>query len=286
MTTQLRRQIKVSDSGDVTVVSFLVQKILNEEYIKGLGEELLALVEREDRRKVVLDFSNVEYLSSAALGKCISLQFLLWRVGGGLALCRIDPQIAEVFEIQKLDKFFRIFDTPEEALASLQGPLSDQFLIACPAHACPGHARATTALALKEVRLRCPECKANFSLRLPDAPPGGEPAATVSNIRLETYARQDETGKAEYMELRAGIPFTLQIVGRLDLFTSAVFEKLWRSVPSPRRLIIDCSEAWDISERGAEVLARLVTRDGEGRVVVVMKEDKLPNITPLGFSGQ
>src|SRR5262249_50832889 len=51
---------------------------------------------------------------------------------------------------------------------------------------------------------------------------------------------------------------------------------LWRSVPSPRRLIIDCSEASDISERGAEVLTRLVTADGEGRVVVVMKEDKLP----------
>ena len=98
----------------------------------------------------------------------------------------------------------------------------------------------------------------------------------VFTVRLQTYNRQPGEVKNEYMELHRGAPFTLRIIGRLDLFTSAVFEKLWRSVPSPRRLIIDCSEAWDISERGAEVLTRLVTADGEGRVVLVMQKGKLP----------
>lgn len=54
------------------------------------------------RKKIVLNFGNVEYLSSAALGILITLNKKLIASGGKLLLCNIDPQIYEIFGITKL----------------------------------------------------------------------------------------------------------------------------------------------------------------------------------------
>ena len=47
------------------------RKILDEANIQELGHELYQLVEQDNRSKIILNFSNVEFLSSAALGKLI-----------------------------------------------------------------------------------------------------------------------------------------------------------------------------------------------------------------------
>jgi anti-anti-sigma factor len=275
MANQPRRYLEVVEIGDVTVISFLDQNSKEEDFWT-IGKELSELVERDNRRKIVLDYSNVKYITSLMSSKIVALRRLVHSRGGQLALCEMDPSIYQHYEISGLDKLFRIYKTLEEAIDMLGSSPSDQFRITCPVQGCHGRSCVTKAMAGKPAWLRCPECEARISLRLPDIPLGGESMAEVFTVHLQTYTRDREEGKDEYMELQRGAPITLQIVGRLDLFTSAVFEKLWRSVPSPRRLIIDCSEAWDISERGAEVLARLITADREGRAVVVMKEDELP----------
>src|SRR5271157_5127694 len=102
-----RRRLEVEEIGDVTVVNFVDRKILDEQNIQIIGEQLFGLVE-EGKRKLLLNFGNVEYLSSAALGKLITLNKKVQGVKGRLILCNIDPQIYEVFEITKLDKFFKI----------------------------------------------------------------------------------------------------------------------------------------------------------------------------------
>ena len=65
------RRIKVSESGQVSVVTFDDSKIIDEAEIQEMGQELYDLVERDGRKKIVLNFANVEFLSSAALGKLI-----------------------------------------------------------------------------------------------------------------------------------------------------------------------------------------------------------------------
>src|ERR1043165_8875885 len=107
MSTQpRRRRLEVEHIGDVTVVSFVDRKILDEQNIQIIGEQLFKLVEEQGKRKILLNFSNVEYLSSAALGKLITLNKKAQAAGGRLILCNIDPQIYEVFEITKLNKLF------------------------------------------------------------------------------------------------------------------------------------------------------------------------------------
>ncbi len=117
MTSQpRRRRLEVEDIGDVTVVNFTDRKILDEQNIQVIGEQLFSLVDEAGRRKVLLNFGNVEYLSSAALGKLITLNKKLQAAGGRLILCNIDPQIYEVFEITKLNKLFNIHKEEQAAL--------------------------------------------------------------------------------------------------------------------------------------------------------------------------
>jgi anti-sigma B factor antagonist len=280
MSEQPDRRIDVKAVGDVGVVSFLDHKILDEQSIQALGVQLFALVEHENRRKLVLDFANVEYFSSLALFMIIRLQKLVSQAGGRMVCCHIDEQIIEVFEITKLHRFFQICPTLEEGIRCQEGPLTDQILIACPLPGCPGRARTSTALAGKELQLDCPECKARFSLSLPAALPWGETEVRVSDIYVETYPRQKADDPAEYMELRAGPTPTLKVVGRLDLFASAVLERLWRAAPPPRHLVLDFTHSGECTERGVDVLGSLLAGDDGGKAVVLAAGD-----SPLASCG-
>jgi anti-sigma B factor antagonist len=113
------RRIQVSESGDVSVVTFADSKIIDESEIQELGQELYSLVERDGRKKIVLNFSNVEFLSSAALGKLIGFDKRVKQNSAELVLTNIRPEIYEVFAITKLTRLFEIKDDEADALASL-----------------------------------------------------------------------------------------------------------------------------------------------------------------------
>ena len=61
------RQISVTETDGVAVVRFNDQRILDAGSIQQLGEDLFQLVEAEGRDKLLLNFADVEFLSSAAL---------------------------------------------------------------------------------------------------------------------------------------------------------------------------------------------------------------------------
>jgi anti-sigma B factor antagonist len=112
------RRLEVSEVGDVTVVRFVDRKILDEASIQELGQELFRLVEQDARKRLLLNFSSVEFLSSAALGKLITLDKKVKANAGKLKLSNIRPEIYEVFAITKLNKLFDIKDDEADALAS------------------------------------------------------------------------------------------------------------------------------------------------------------------------
>lgn len=112
------RRIDVSEVGEVSVVKFVDRKILDESNIQELGKELFRLVEEEDRKSLLLNFSSVDFLSSAALGKLITLDKKVKSHGGKLKLSNIRPEIYEVFAITRLNKLFDIRDDEADALAA------------------------------------------------------------------------------------------------------------------------------------------------------------------------
>ncbi len=110
------RRLEVSEVGDITVVRFVDRRILDASNIEELGGELFGLIERENRRKLLLNFEDVEFLSSAALNKVIILERKLNAGGGMLRLCNLRPEIQEVFMITKLDQLFEIRTGEREGL--------------------------------------------------------------------------------------------------------------------------------------------------------------------------
>ena len=101
---------------DVTIVNFNQTAILDTVQIQQLGEELYELVDAQARRKVVLDFSNVKFLSSSALGVLITMQKKAKEIKGRLLLCGLKPDLRKVFKITSLEKLFEFFETEEQAL--------------------------------------------------------------------------------------------------------------------------------------------------------------------------
>ncbi len=111
-----RRRLEQEEVGDVTVVTFVDKKILDEQNIQIIGDQLFDLVDNQGRKKILLNFGNVEFLSSAALGKLITMNKKVQAAGGKLIMCKIAREIMEVFEITKLDKLFKIYKDEQSAL--------------------------------------------------------------------------------------------------------------------------------------------------------------------------
>jgi len=108
----------VTDLKDVKVIDFVDSKILDEANIAEIGLNLTDLATAKERPKLLLDFANVDHLSSAALWMLINVNNKVKHQNGQLRLANIKPQILEVFEITKLNKLFKILPTRAEALAS------------------------------------------------------------------------------------------------------------------------------------------------------------------------
>ena len=109
-------RIKISEVGDVTVVHFQDRKIIDDGSIHEMGEELFALVEQDGRKKILLNFSDVEFLSSGALNKLILLEQRMKAQGGKLKLCCLRPEIQEIFVITRLNNLFDIRDDQADAV--------------------------------------------------------------------------------------------------------------------------------------------------------------------------
>lgn len=113
-----RSHITLRSTGRATVVEFADRKILDELVISEISEELSGLIERNDGIRLLLNFRNVEHMTSAALGMLITLRQKVQEGRGTLKLAGIIPQIYEVFKITRLNHVFEIHDDEAGALAA------------------------------------------------------------------------------------------------------------------------------------------------------------------------
>jgi len=116
MSQASRRHLRLENIDGITVVSFVDTKIVAAENIQEVGEQLYSLVEDEGHKQLLLNFGNVQYLSSEALAKLINLKKKVGAVKGKLKLCCIHPDLLEVFRITRLDQVFEIYTEEQAAL--------------------------------------------------------------------------------------------------------------------------------------------------------------------------
>lgn len=114
--TEKSPHLTVIEQDSVNMVRFSDRKILEELSIREIEDELFALVSSTPAIKLLLNFSNVEHLSSAALGMLINLRDEVKGTKGSLKLSNINPQIYEVFKITRLNKLFDIHEKSADAI--------------------------------------------------------------------------------------------------------------------------------------------------------------------------
>ncbi|MFH0980053.1 MAG: STAS domain-containing protein [Planctomycetota bacterium] len=110
--------LTVTEQAGISIVKFSDRKILEELSIREIEDELSRLVNSKPTVNLLLNFQNVEHLSSAALGMLIKLNQQVSQKSGRLKLCDIRPQIYQVFKITRLNKLFDIHGSAGEALSA------------------------------------------------------------------------------------------------------------------------------------------------------------------------
>ena len=115
----VKPNISVEYTEKATIIGFTDRKILEERDIRSLQTSVMSVVEQAEGINVILDFGNVEYLSSAVLGLLIRVSKRVVERRGTLRLCNIGPRIYEVFRITQLTKVFDIYKDIQSAVASL-----------------------------------------------------------------------------------------------------------------------------------------------------------------------
>jgi anti-anti-sigma factor len=113
--------VHIRNEGDITIVNFEDPRLLEAYKIEQIGTELYPLVDKLDRKKLVLDFSKVQFFASAAIGLLINLQKKSAAIDGTLVICGLRNELKKVFELLKLTKVFTFCESVEAALESL-GP--------------------------------------------------------------------------------------------------------------------------------------------------------------------
>lgn len=111
----------VIQGDNVAVVTLLDASILDDSNIAELGQQLLNLVHKRYMIRMVLDFSQVKYLSSAVLRELVKVHKAIQAENGLLKICNLRPQLREVFKITQLDKVIEIKGDLAGALSSFKG---------------------------------------------------------------------------------------------------------------------------------------------------------------------
>jgi len=83
-------------------------RLTDESKLEQLGTELIKQLNETTEERVILDFHNVQFMSSSMLGKLVQVQKKCKEFKVQLKLAAISPDIRQVFKITKLDKLFEI----------------------------------------------------------------------------------------------------------------------------------------------------------------------------------
>jgi anti-anti-sigma factor len=94
---------------EVIVVQFTGRTVLLDEVsLHDLHDSLLALAEEPSEWDLLLDFGNVECLTSTALGTLVSLHKRLLAKRRRMTVDNVSPQVHEIFAVTRLDEYLNL----------------------------------------------------------------------------------------------------------------------------------------------------------------------------------
>jgi len=117
---QVRILSSYTNGEDVAVATSLRGTYADRDAITAMFKELCDRVQGGAFRNLVLNGSQLEYVSSATLGKLMTLSRLVSQAKGRLKLCCLEPQFHDILRTTRLNEVFEIFESEEAALTSFK----------------------------------------------------------------------------------------------------------------------------------------------------------------------
>jgi anti-anti-sigma factor len=110
-------EIRITSQGNALVVGVRgrLDSVTAAEFDRTISEGVST-----EQRRVVLDFSELDYMSSAGMRSLLVLQKRLTKQGGGLVVASLKGLVNEVFVVSGFDSVLPVFENLESALASLR----------------------------------------------------------------------------------------------------------------------------------------------------------------------
>ncbi len=100
-----------------TVIEFKNPSMMDPAELERIAQDLYHLIEAEDRRKIILDFEKVQYMSSQALGIVMAMRKKMAALKNSkLILCSVCPPLQQLLKITGLEKLLTIKPTQREAV--------------------------------------------------------------------------------------------------------------------------------------------------------------------------
>ncbi len=117
MTTHNTNAFTIQQVEKYTVVEFRNPSLMDPVELETIGQSLYRLVDEEDRRKIILDFEKVQFLSSQAIGIVLTMNKKLTALKNSkLILCGVGAKLMELLKITRLDRLLTIKPSQREAI--------------------------------------------------------------------------------------------------------------------------------------------------------------------------
>jgi len=114
----LRLQPAPTD-GDAVIVGVIIELLTEDVNLEQFGHELFALVEQFGCRRLVVNLEEVRVVTSAGLGKMITLHRKMHRHEGHVVFCHVQQAVEEVLRTSRLITYLQVAPNVEAALAAL-----------------------------------------------------------------------------------------------------------------------------------------------------------------------
>jgi len=111
--------LKCSRSTDATIVSFAQPNFVMEGVVDEIQDALDAILRNEGERSLVLDLTEVRFVSSRFLSLLVKLSGVR-RGGNKIALVGLQEHLKEPFRITRLDRRFDFFADVKTAIKTIE----------------------------------------------------------------------------------------------------------------------------------------------------------------------
>ena len=110
--------VKLTRNNDIHILK--VSGFLNVESANGLEMILNELIVKENPKKVIFDFSELEHISSSGLRVIMNFYKKMSAKNGKVIICSAKEGIKKVLKLVELDSILEIYSTLEEGVKSLE----------------------------------------------------------------------------------------------------------------------------------------------------------------------